>query len=146
MDPAKKERQACRRVPAARGRQAPSELAPVLHSGIAPDARALPRHPRKGPDHVRNGTRKTHSEKRRRTFQVKVRFTPDEHAHLLNQARITNKSPTMLTAAVAGVRLKPVTKYPHEVFRAIIGLSRNFNQLVKKLHATSQLGRPKPES
>lgn len=87
--------------------------------------------------------RKPHSESRRRTFQVKVRFTPEEHAHLLSQAQIANKSPTMfIRAAVAGVRLKAVTKYPDDVFRAIIGLSRNFNQLVKKLHATSQLDLP----
>lgn len=87
--------------------------------------------------------RKPHSESRRRTSKVEVRFSPDEYAHLLNQAQITNKSPTMLIrAAVAGARLKPVTRYPDDVFRAIVGLSRNFNQLVKKLHATSQLDLP----
>ncbi len=87
--------------------------------------------------------RKPHSESRRRTSKVEVRFSPDEYRHLLDQAHIANKSPTMfIRAAVAGVRLKPVTRYPDDVFRAIIGLSPNFNKLVKKLHATSQLDLP----
>ena len=88
-------------------------------------------------------SRKLRSESRRRTSKVEVRFSPEEYTHLLNQAQIVNKSPTMfIRAAVAGVRLKAVTKYPDDVFRAIIGTSRNFNQLVKKLHATSQLDLP----
>ena len=87
--------------------------------------------------------RKPRSENRRRTLKVEVRFSPDEHAHLLDQARIANKSPTtFMRSAVAGIRLKAVMRYPDDVFRAIIGLSRNFNQLVKKLHATSQLDLP----
>ena len=86
--------------------------------------------------------RKPRSGSRRRISKVEVRFSPDEYQHLLNQAQITNKSPTMfIRAAAAGVRLKPVTKYPDDVFRAIIGLSRNSKSFTPPRNWTC----PKPE-
>jgi hypothetical protein len=89
------------------------------------------------------GPKKNRSESRQRTLKVEVRFSPDEHAHLLDQARCTNKSPAkFIRALAAGARLKPVAKYPDDVYRAIIGISRNFNQFVRKLHSTSQLDVP----
>lgn len=84
--------------------------------------------------------KKPRSEKRRRTLQVMVRFSPEEHVHLLEQAKRANKRPAkLIRALVAGSRLKSVALYPPEVFRAIVGLSRNWNQLVKKVHSTSAL-------
>lgn len=86
--------------------------------------------------------KKPRSNKRRRIHQVMVRFSPDEHAHLLEQATRANKRPAkLIRALVAGSRLKSVALYPPEVYRAIVGLSRNFNQLVKKVHSTSALNR-----
>jgi hypothetical protein len=37
--------------------------------------------------------------------------------------------------------MKPVAVYPPEVMRAIVGLGRNWNQLVRKVHSTSALDR-----
>jgi hypothetical protein len=71
-----------------------------------------------------------------------VRFSPEEHEHLLAQAKRANKGPArLIRALVAGSRLKSVALYPPEVYRAIVGLSRNFNQLVRKVHSTSALDR-----
>ena len=86
--------------------------------------------------------KKPRSDKRRRIHQVMVRFSPEEHAHLLEQAKRANKRPQkLIRALVTGSRLKSVALYPPEVYRAIVGLSRNFNQLVKKVHSTSTLDR-----
>jgi hypothetical protein len=74
--------------------------------------------------------------------QVKVRFSTEEHAQLLGQAQRANKKPTVfIRALVAGSRMKPVAVYPPEVMRAIVGLGRNWNQLVRKVHSTSALDR-----
>ena len=87
-------------------------------------------------------TKKPRSEKRNRTLQVKVRFSAEEHAHLLEQAQCVNRKPThLIRALVAGSRLRSVAVYPPEVLRAIVGLGRNWNQLVRKVHATSSLDR-----
>lgn len=90
----------------------------------------------------KNPSKRPRSERRRRTVQVKVRFSTEEHAHLLEQAQRANKKPTVfIRAVVAGSRLKPVAVYPPEVMRAIVGLGRNWNQLVRKAHSTSALDR-----
>jgi len=84
--------------------------------------------------------KKPRSNKRRRPFRVEVRLTAEEHSHLLSQAEAVHKKPTeVVRRLVAGSRLKPVAVYPPEVMRAIVGLGRNWNQLVRKVHSTSAL-------
>lgn len=86
--------------------------------------------------------KKPRSNKRRRPFRVEVRLTADEHSHLLSQAEAAHKKPTeVVRRLVAGSKLKPLGVYPPEVMRAIVGLGRNWNQLVRKVHATSTLDR-----
>jgi len=84
--------------------------------------------------------KKPHSEKRRRPFRVQVRLSTEEYAHLVDQAAAVHRKPAELfRKLLAGSRLKPVAVYPPEVMRAIVGLGRNWNQLVKKVHFTSAL-------
>ena len=84
--------------------------------------------------------KKPRSNKRRRPFRVEVRLTAEEHTHLLSQAEAAHRKPTeVVRRLVAGSRLKAVAVYPPEVMRAIVGLGRNWNQLVKKVHSTSAL-------
>lgn len=86
--------------------------------------------------------KKPRSDKRRRIHQIMVRFSPEEHTHLLEQAKRANKRPQkFIRALVEGSRLKSVALYPPEVYRAIVGLGRNFNQLVRKVHSTEVLNR-----
>lgn len=86
--------------------------------------------------------KKPRSNKRRRTHALFLRLSDEEQTHLEHQAAIVNRKPAdFLRKLLAGSRLKPVAVYPPEVMRAIVGLGRNWNQLVRKVHATSGLDR-----
>lgn len=67
---------------------------------------------------------------RPRPYRFAVRLSPEEHAHIVEQARIVSRTPPdMLRALGLGQRLKVVPKWPEDVFRAIKSYGNNLNQL-----------------
>jgi hypothetical protein len=71
-----------------------------------------------------------------------MRWTEEEHAHVLQQARTAGKNiQSFLRALAAGSKLKAVQKYPDEVYASIVGIGRNLNQLTKKANS----GAPVPK-
>lgn len=80
------------------------------------------------------------SQNRKRTFQVLLPLNKEEHQHLARLAKIANTTrQTVLRALLMERDLKPARIYPDEVYRAIIGLGRNWNQAVTKLHSTGEI-------
>ena len=68
--------------------------------------------------------------KRPRPYRFAVRLSPEEHAHIVEQAEIVNrKPPDMLRCLGLGQRLKAVPRWPDDVFRAIKSFGGNLNQL-----------------
>ena len=84
--------------------------------------------------------KRVRSEKRIREKKVEVRLSRQEHEHLVRLSKIANTTPqTVLRTLLMDQELKPARIYPDEVYRAIIGLGRNWNQAVTKLHSTGQI-------
>ena len=66
----------------------------------------------------------------KRPHRVNVRFSNEEYGHLWEQCRIVHQSPAgFLRSLAAGVRLRPVPRFPDDVQRAIKSLGGNLNQL-----------------
>jgi hypothetical protein len=66
----------------------------------------------------------------KRPHRVNVRFSNEEYGHLWEQCRIVRQSPAgLLRSLAAGARLRPVTRFPDDVQRAIKSLGGNLNQL-----------------
>ncbi len=66
----------------------------------------------------------------KRPYRVDVRFSPEEYGHLRAQCRIANLGPAkMLRRLAAGAQLRPSTRLPEDVHRAIKSFGGNLNQL-----------------
>jgi len=66
----------------------------------------------------------------KRPYRVNVRFTSEEYGHLWEQCRIVRERPAgFLRKLAAGVRLRPLARFPEDVQRALKSLGGNLNQL-----------------
>lgn len=75
-------------------------------------------------------TNRETEKKRPRPYRFAVRLSPEEHAHIAEQAKIVCRTPPdMLRALGLGQRLKAVPRWPEDVFRAIKSFGGNLNQL-----------------
>lgn len=71
--------------------------------------------------------------KRPRPYRITVRFTPEEYARLIEQAKAVHRSPAnLLRHLVMSLRLKAVHRWPEEVNVAIKNFADNLNQLAHK--------------
>ena len=71
--------------------------------------------------------------KRPRPYRITVRFTPEENARLIEQAKAVHRSPAnLLRHLVMSLRLKPIQRWPEEVNVAIKNFADNLNQLAHK--------------
>lgn len=83
-----------------------------------------------------SAAKKPHSQKCRRTIQVKVSMTKEEFAHLKEQAYHTRKRrQDFIRALVAGSKLKAAVVIPREIYRDISGMANNINQLAMKANS-----------
>lgn len=83
---------------------------------------------------------KVHSEKRVRVRQIHLRLTEDEFARIADQAEIANIRVTnFVRRAALATKLKPVAKYPDDVYRAIRSIGNNLNQLARKANSQERL-------
>jgi Bacterial mobilisation protein (MobC) len=70
---------------------------------------------------------------RPRPYRFTVRLSPEEYAHIVEQARIVSRTPADLLRALGlGQRLKAIPKWPEDVFRAIKSFGNNLNQLARQ--------------
>lgn len=68
--------------------------------------------------------------KRLRPCRVNVRLTQEEYGHLREQSEIVNRRPASVMRKLAlNMRLKPVARFPEDVYRALTSFGRNLNQL-----------------
>ena len=75
-------------------------------------------------------TNRETEKKRPRPYRFAVRLSQEEHAHIVEQAKIVSRTPPdMLRVLGLGQRLKPVARWPEDVFRAIKSFGNNLNQL-----------------
>jgi hypothetical protein len=66
----------------------------------------------------------------KRPYRVNVRFSPEEYDHLRLQCSIANLRPAgFLRGLAAGTRIRPVSRLPDDVYRALKSLGGNLNQL-----------------
>ena len=71
--------------------------------------------------------------KRPRPYRITVRFTPEEYARLIEQAKAVHRSPAnLLRHLVMSLRLKAIQRWPEEVNVAIKSFADNLNQLAHK--------------
>ena len=81
----------------------------------------------------KKATNRETEKKRPRPYRFAVRLSPEEHAHIVEQAKIVSRTPPdMLRALGLGQRLKAVPKWPEDVFRAIKSFGNNLNQLARQ--------------
>ena len=67
---------------------------------------------------------------RRRPCRVNVRFTPEDYAHLREQALIANRTPAAHTRGLAkGIHLREIQRFPEEIQRALKVLGSDLNEL-----------------
>ena len=78
-------------------------------------------------------TNREAEEKRPRPYRLTVRFTPEEFAHLTEQARSVHRSPANLLRHLGmSQRLKAVHRCPEDFYMAIKSFADNLNQLAHK--------------
>jgi hypothetical protein len=79
------------------------------------------------------------SQKCRRPIQVKVRMTEEEHAKLLELSEIARVHPQgVIRMLIAGKDWRPVPKLAIEESRALVGMSRNVNQIAIRLNSLGE--------
>jgi hypothetical protein len=67
---------------------------------------------------------------RRRPCRVNVRFTPEDYAHLREQARIADRTPAAhLRQLAMGIHLREIQRFPEEIQRALKALGSDLNEL-----------------
>ena len=70
---------------------------------------------------------------RKRPHRLTLRLSPDELRHIREQADIANLRPARFARELCmGSCLRPVPRFPKEVYRAVRSFGNNLNQLARQ--------------